>query len=363
MVYYIIATLIVAFLYRMLGYKYNRTFCIIAAAIFGFLAFHMVVYESSDLYRHISRISLYRTMNFNESMKIVFANNNPISHVVFFLFSRLLDNRWYTASIVFLSYYLIFRLINNISEDLVVHKSIPFFCIIFVLTNFNFYMLANCIRMWFSFAIFFYFLYEESVRKRNKIISWIIYVLLTFFHYGVLIMVLCRIIGSIFINYKQKGKGLYLSFFSIIVLIALTLFIEQTQLGELISTKTVSYNLYTVRGTWQTISGWFKLLAVIAPILIMPEIRKSIMNMPCIVLIGLFIVNIIQVNNFTMVLRFGDAFVIASSFMIISYYSIKKRKISMRSVRIPELFFALGSLLNFCMILVLCYGKYLSFIW
>lgn len=363
MVYYIIAALLVSYLYKVLGFKYNRIFCIIAAAIFGFLAFHMVVSENSDLYRHIARISYYRTMNFNESMKVAFTNDNQISHVVYFLFSRLLDSRWYTASIVFLSYYLIFRLINNISEDFVVHKSVPFFCIIFVLTNFNFFMLANCIRMWFSFAVFFYFLYEESVRKRNRIISWIIYVLLIFFHYGVLIMVLCRIISAVFINYKQKGKGLFLSFFSVIVLIALSLFIEQTQLGELISRKTDSYNLYTVRGTWQTISGWFKILAVIAPILIISEIRSSIIKVPCIVLIGLFIVNIIQANNFTMVLRFGDAFVIASSFMIISYYSIKKRKISIKSVNIPELFFVLGSLLNFCMILFLCYGKYLSFIW
>lgn len=134
----------------------------------GYLALHMLYTIESDLTRHISRIEWYKSMGFWNSLIFAVKQDNPLTHVSYSLVTIFENAQMYSACFVFITYFLIFKLINNVCCDYKVSKKIEFILIVYILTNFNYFLLANAIRMWFVFAVFFMSYMKKAVEIKIK---------------------------------------------------------------------------------------------------------------------------------------------------------------------------------------------------
>lgn len=360
---YLLACIAILSIYQLLGKKRYNIFCVIASIIFGYLALHMLYTPESDLHRHISRIQWYKNMGFVQSLLFSLKQDNVLTHVSYSFATIFNNEQMYSACFVFFTYFLIFKLINNVCSDYKISKKIEFILILYILTNFNYFMLANSIRMWFVFAAFFYLLYEESCRNKKRVLCFVCYVLLVLFHYSALILLLVRLLSFIILKYRNAFNGIFFTILSIVVGGVGIYVLRKTNLGSLIENKIINYSNYSIRGTWQTISGWFKILIIVFPLIFNSRLRKKGLVIPNYILLSLLLINIIQYENYQMVLRFGDAFAIASPLVLVPYYVNKNKVFSLKRLDIYEFIFLIGAVCNFLLILIFCYNTSLFFSW
>lgn len=361
--FYYIAVLGIAIILNPFFKKENyRIYGVVITVMLAFLAYHIEVLPTSDLTRHFSNIDMYRSMNFTKALSVCLSKDNPMTHIVFFIFSRFEDDRIFPAVMVFISYLLMINLICNACEDMKLEKNIYNLCLAFLLLNYNFYLLTNAIRMWFVFSVFFYCLYEESVRKKHRIFCWIIYCLLVLFHYASLILVLCRFVSFVTKGSLSSSRKLLISILAVIALVLIVLYISTTDFSIFVMEKIDSYEEYSKRGTWQTIAGWIKILMVVLMIISVRRFKENPNSYYNLTILLVFILNISQISNYQMVLRFSDGMMACAS-VILCQYMIKKTAANSKDITVYDGAIFLGTAVNFAATMILCYAKYLNFVW
>ena len=145
----------------------HRTWCAVSIALFAaIMSYYMEVNVSSDLNRYYYYLDFYREMSIKEASVFAILRNNPIHHLSLVLFSRLPNNQLYCSAFTFIDYFLIMKLLENVCDDNKICKQTYTLGALFILTNLNFILVSNVVRIFFVFALFFYLLYEETVRKK-----------------------------------------------------------------------------------------------------------------------------------------------------------------------------------------------------
>lgn len=291
----------------------KRTYPLIslcAAALLAFLAFHVQVIQTSDLYRHFGQIDLYRTVGSDFALKRMRSEGNPLTIGLFFLFSFLEDNRWLPAAIVFAVYMLLTNLIRMVAEDEKLDRRWLSLCTAFVLLNFNYVNLVYALRMWLVFAVFAFCLYVETVRDKKKVLCWAIYCILLFFHYGATFLLIARLLAY-FITNPPKTPKLAIKFFAMLFVVIIgAYYLFNSNLGTFMTEKYEGYQLYDTRGTWQTLVSWLRATTVfVLAAYELIKIKNKEYKGYAWTLIFLFIIMLVQIQNYQITLRFADGLI------------------------------------------------------
>lgn len=290
--------------------KKLRLWGIIISAFFAFLAFHVNVLPESDLFRHMAEIDYYREYGFDFAFSLNRLGKNPLTAVLFWLFSFLPDNRWMPAIMTFIFYILIYNLAVNVYIDRQFSRSWLRQCLLFSFICVSFFYMVNTIRMWVVFAIFAFCFYEETIRQRKKIFCWCIYLILVFFHYAATILLICRTVVALFSGAQSVLKKVLMFVMAIVG----GYLIMQTSLGTTIQEKVLNYSMYTTRGTWQTLDCWMKIIASIIIIgygLLNNRTYKGKLVYASLCILIFFIV-LVQFSNYQITLRYSDCLIILS---------------------------------------------------
>ena len=324
--------------------KYGM-YIVIVSLCLGILAFNMEVLPASDLTRHYSYVDMFRYHEVGLSYAL--ERLNPVTMLYFWLFSFLPDNSFLPAISTFLCYYFMLKLAVKACDDAKMPKSVYITCFSIILMSYNFYVMSNSIRMWLVFSIFFYVLYDDVVRGRKRIVVWIIYLVLVFFHYGTLILLASRILAMILKNIKKLN---ILQFVGLILCACIGVaFMSTDYFSIYIIGKIIGYAEYTTRGTWQSIIGLVRMGMVCG--LIIPALRNVNEKYKeyLYVIIGVCLATLILYKNYVMILRFGDAVIAASSIPIVCYYKkcLLNTQRNKNVLTIPQCFLWGGAILSY----------------
>lgn len=293
--------------------KHFNIYIISLALGLAFLAYHLYVLPGSDLVNHYNRMNLFRT---NQISIIDMLNGlNPGTHLYFWFFSHLPNDAYLQAISVFISYVLMFRLAYNVCCDNDAPKPVYLLCTTVVMTSYNYYMMVNSIRMWLVFSVFFYLLYNEIVRNKNKIAIWIGYVILVLFHYGALLLIAGRMVALLGMSIKRMtfAKVAMLVLCGMVAIV----FLNSSFFSSLVLSKVDDYSSYLTRGTWQTIIGFVRILVVC--LLILHSFKKVNFRYKeyFLTVLSLCAIPLLMFTNYTLILRFGDAVIATASVAIV----------------------------------------------
>lgn len=340
------------------GEKHGRLCAFIIGLLMAVLAFSMDVHPSSDLNRYYYYLDFFRDQSFKKSFLFAIIQNNPLHYISLMLCTVFANNQMYTAVFTFIDYFLVLKLVGNTCNDYNLSKKHYLVCVAFVLMNLNFFLVVNVIRIFFVFAVFFYCLYEESIRKKHKILCIIIYVMLVFYHYAALILLAARIF-SIIMNtsrhtwgYTIKMSIIALAFVGYAVLI-------NTSFGGYVSSKIMAYSDYTVRGTWQTIIGIIQFVMV--GTMSFSKQRECFLDIKSykLVIIALIVINILTLDNYQMILRFGNAMIMGASGLYMCLYHRDDDCFSLSNMRVFECVNCIGTVIVFAYTMIYYYYTFL----
>lgn len=279
----------------------------------AFLAFNMDVHPKSDLVNHYNRMELFRS---NEiTIQDMLKKLNAGTHLLFWLLSFFPINAYLQAFSVFVCYMLMFRLAYNVCKDNDAPKAVYLLCIMMILLSYNFYVMANSIRMWLVFSAFFYLLYNEIIRKKKKLLVWIGYIALVLFHYGALFLLVGRMVAIAYSSVKKMTLPKWIIL--VICGIGGIVFLCSSYFSTYVVAKIQDYSVYATRGTWQTIIGFVRISTVC--ILIKKTFKKVDENYREFFVVLLFVcaIPVLLFTNYVLILRFGDAVIAASSIAIV----------------------------------------------
>ncbi len=330
-----------------------KLYIFLLAVGLAILAYHMDVLPESDLANHHGWIDLFRRNEISSSYS--FSRSNIGSFLYFWLISFLPDNNYFQAISVFICYILMFSLAYQVCKDNDAPKSVFWVCIAAILTAYNFYMMANCIRYWLVFSVFFYLLYNELVRKKSKLLIWAGYILLIFFHYGALLLVAARIVALVLISTKNLRK---VKFTDLILLaicgVSAVFLLKSSYFATTITEKIQGYSTYETRGTWQTIVGFLRVITVCVLIYHAFKTADDKYKEYFIAILCVCAIPILDYDNYTLILRFGDAVIATASVAIVlSSKASTHQEITLRKMTLYDI------LLVMCM--MVCFAAFIMF--
>lgn len=359
MIKYFIALVLSLLVCCLFGNK-KRNVCAISIAFFmAILAFSMEVVDTSDLNRYYDYLDYYRGCSIQEAFSFAILKNNPFHHLIMMMFSNFSNNQMFPAIMTFVIYFLTVKLAGNVCDDNKLDRRVYVISVAFILLNLNFILVSNVIRIFFVFAVFFYCLYEESVRKNHKVICWIVYFLLVFYHYAALILIIARILGSIVNNASpNRSKIMYKAILLVSLVLGLAILFN-TPLGSYVINKINGYTDYTTRGYWQTIVGWMQFAMVLCMLASNRKSKTESEGTYVSTIIMLFLVNLIMYSNYQMILRFGNAMAMCSCVPIALLYRSEPFVFNLRKCRIFEIVACMGSLIVFAYTMVFYYHVFL----
>ena len=304
--------LILSFGLYIIPKKFFKLYGLLSSLLLSWLAFHINVPISSDLYRHIEEINYYKLYGFDFAIDTGRINRNPLTVFMYYVFSFFEDTRWFQAIIIFIIYELIFLLIDNISVYEKKDMRWIRMCTTFALLTFNFYQAVYGVRMWIVFVIFIFCLYQEMVKQKYRLLCYCIYISLIFFHYAAIILIISRIFAFIFSqSYKTKKRIFYNIIYILIIIFIFLIILKNSNLIETIIVKFDGYAQYEVRGLWQTINSRFKILTVtIIAVFMRKNSKEGRTKECCLVCIFIFLIVLIFIGNYQVTLRFADCLVI-----------------------------------------------------
>jgi hypothetical protein len=190
--------------------KINIYFFIVSLT-FGIIAFFFVPDVSFDLYRHYAIIDIFRQYGWNMGVSNSEFPSLIIANGFLYLISFLPTKGFLPAITAFVTYYLLLNIIYKVAIRYDLAKKDILLAAFFFVSTLNYLGLISGIRNSLAFAIFTYFLYMDLVENRNKILCWIMYILLCFLHLSVLILLLFRII----VQFNNKFIRIIVMFFSL----------------------------------------------------------------------------------------------------------------------------------------------------
>ncbi len=340
------------------GEKHRRLCAFIIGLLMAILAFTMDVHPLSDLNRYYFYLDFFRNKSFGESLLFSITRNNPLHYISVMLCSRFSNNQMYTAIITYITYFLVVKLVGNVCNDCSLTKKHYLVSVSFILLNLNFFLVANVVRIFLVFAVFFYCLYEEGIRKKHRILCWIIYLLLVLYHYAMLILIVARIISIIMQANRTLWEIIYKTIIILIVLVGCAILIN-SPLGGYIIGKIIDYSDYTVRGTLQTIIGVIQFVMV-GTMIFSTQSNFSLNIKPYkLTLIALIGINLFTLGNYQMILRFGNAMIMSASVLYMCLYQRDGNSFSFYNLRVFEFATCIGTVLVFAYTMIYYYYTFL----
>ena len=282
----------------------------ICALVLASISFYIDIIPESDLFRHIEQIRLFKSQGLHWIIKTGKFQKNPGTQLTFWILSFLEDYRYVPGIICFVAYGLMYNLIIKIYLDFNYSKKWLLFTMLFANICFNYYLLIYAVRMWLVFIIFAYCMYEECILERRKLLCWIVYIFLIFYHYASLILIIGRVI-NIFLHPTNNKIELLKRFVAVLIIILSMIYIWNNYIGVVVTKKIVSYESYNVRGKWQILNAVIRILGVLS-IVLYQKFKRYRKKLACYYNILIYIIFIIflKFDNYQIILRFTDCLIV-----------------------------------------------------
>ena len=246
--------------------KNLKLFFVISTIVLATLAYHIVAFETSDLYRYIGTMDLCREMGWEWIYKY-YGPHNPLTYGFLYVVSMFNNDAILPALAVAITYGLSFVLLYKTSKRLQSSFSEITIAYWFLILNMNFMYVATVIRFYIAFAIMAYFLYMDIVEKKNRPLCFLVYFILCYFHYAMLVFLFLRIVFT----FSRKLKGFLSGIGTILipaVLMAGYSFIDKfgggiSSLFKSASDRLQGYENYEVFGIWQFLASMVRVAVFI----------------------------------------------------------------------------------------------------
>lgn len=323
----ILVFLVQGLLIRILPKRYYRIIAFATVIVLAYMSFNIVVYEASDLASHHQQIDYYRSLGWSFAVDYDRLSGNVLTAVSYWLVSFLENDNWYQTIAIFIIYSCLFSLIWKVAEDNEYDNKWLCKTTLFVTLCFSYYLAIFAVRIWIVFAVLALCFYVDCVRNKHKLLCWSIYILCVLFHYATLLLLVSRI-AIFFVSNSDKTFGRYVKLFCLSAIIGLVVyFTMQTNFATYLLDKAIGYDSYEVRGTWQTLNCWVRLVMVFVMALLYRKYNpyKTFGKNYALIVIFTFIIAVVQFSNYQITLRFADA-VIAFSPLLVMPRSVKTRR-------------------------------------
>ena len=241
--------------------KHLKLFLVLSTAILAYLAYHIVAFEASDLYRYMGTMDLCREMGWEWIYKY-YGPHNPLTYAFLYAIAMLNNDAILPALAVVITYGLSFVLLYKASKKLEASFSEITIAYWFLMLNMNFMYVATVIRFYIAFAIMAYFLYMDIIEKKNRPLCFIAYFILCYYHYAMLVFLLLRVV---FI-FSRKLKGILSGIGTVLIPVVLMTgytFVEKfgggaSSLFKSANDRLQGYETYEVFGIWQFLASMIR---------------------------------------------------------------------------------------------------------
>ncbi len=267
MVEIIVVYIIIVLVGYMFFRKFPRLYFLFACLLLSYLSYHVVVapYGPMDLSQHYHALNVIHALHWGNLWEVLRESPRPLFILYLYVISFLGNNSWLPAITVFLGYFFITTIIYKYSKRLKSNQILPFFCFIFVLLNFNYNWLLSGIRNYLAFSMLALCLYMELIERKYKLVCWVIYVSICFFHFIMLVFLWLRIL-LIFRN-KITSVFIYVLILCSILLAPLCLDyfkLFNLPLFDIAVKKQIAYQNYNTFGKVQWVICLAKLFAIVS---------------------------------------------------------------------------------------------------
>ena len=299
--YYLTFVLLSVLLILRVAEKHIRIVFFLIVSCISMLSFFVEPSDTWDLYRHYETIGLYGDMG----LDWVLANridDNPLTALYLFVFSYLNDPRFFALCTIFITYGFVFMLLHEVIKDYNLSRKTIAWISLYLLSNWNYLLVVSNCRIFMLYSIIAYLFYMELVKDRFHALSLVVYIAACFFHYGIILVLIARLV----IYAKRFVRGdIALVLLSIVLLSSynyLLPLLGSISLTNTIEDKIIAYQGYKVFGTLQYVSSLANiiLVACIFAYSRWKELDKS--NFSLIAIITLAII-FMQVANYQIIIR------------------------------------------------------------
>lgn len=204
----------------------NRNkFYIFSAFLFAVVAFFIKPTEGWDLLNHYNFLHGFQRFGIGYFDYFPYTKSLPLFGIYFYLISFLqLDG--FLPMITYLIVYLsLFKVLSMAREDGLINlasERIAFLYIIFLIS----FLDLSGIRNFMAFSISSVFLYIDLARGKKRVLSFLVYIALMFFHYSCIFIVMIRLL-----TFLSKRK----IWFIVTIIIGVTWTLFQSQLSGFVS--------------------------------------------------------------------------------------------------------------------------------
>ena len=266
MIEFMLVLVVLAILNATIAKKHLKLFLVLSTVILATLAYHIVAFEASDLYRYMGTMDLCREMGWEWIYKY-YGPHNPLTYAFLYAIAMLNNDAILPALAVFVTYGLSFVLLYKASKKLESSFSEITIAYWFLILNMNFMYVATVIRFYIAFAIMSYFLYMDIIEKKNRPICFIAYLILCYYHYAMLVFLLLRVV---FI-FSRKLRGLLSGIGTVLIPVILMMgytFVDMfgggtSSLFKSASDRLQGYESYDVFGIWQFLASMVRVVVFV----------------------------------------------------------------------------------------------------
>ena len=249
LIFFYIISLFIIILSRKSHLAIAYRFIVISLSV---ISYFYVPTESADLYRHFESIEFYGEMGLSWVLENE-CHLNPLSSLLFYLFSILGTPQLFTSFAVLVTYGFTMMLLYRVSKYYSLNKGIITLLSLFLLCNWNYLLVASNCRIFMLYAIIAFFFYIEFIEDRLHKTAFFVYIAAIFYHYGILLVLIPRFILYL---YKPKNKILYLI---IPVILSYIAYKDISSFGliffDAVYDKVKQYQDYRVFGIWQFLNS------------------------------------------------------------------------------------------------------------
>lgn len=176
------------------------------------IAYFYKPYSTGDLFRIRSTIEWFGTMDFEYFYnELVRPSSIPLSRMLYWIFGKLSIGKFISSFSCFISYSVIFYIINDIKDKYSISRMTTALTLFFIMTSSIYISVIGGIRMMISMSLVLYCYYQEHIKKRRSIFYLLLYIGSTLIHEMSIILVVIRFL-MMFIDKRVsiKKKILYL---------------------------------------------------------------------------------------------------------------------------------------------------------
>lgn len=174
-------------------------------------------YITADLYRIFDMIDMFSSVDFANFWETYIADaSSPISRILYWCFGRMGLKEWLPAFSALVTYSIIFYVIDDTRQKYNISKRNVAIELLFVMTTSIYLSTIGGIRMMLALSVIIYCFYRESVNHRRYMIDIILYIFAFFMHNMASVVILIRLVVSIFDTTKKRSYRIKVIFFAMI---------------------------------------------------------------------------------------------------------------------------------------------------